>query len=29
VIVPNIDQPQAQRLLLFDLLGDDWQTIDL
>jgi molybdopterin/thiamine biosynthesis adenylyltransferase len=23
------DQPQSQRLLLFDLLGDDWQTIDL
>jgi molybdopterin/thiamine biosynthesis adenylyltransferase len=25
----NPDEPQAQRLLLFDLLGDDWQTIDL
>jgi len=25
----NPDEPQTQRLLLFDLLGDDWQTIDL
>jgi molybdopterin/thiamine biosynthesis adenylyltransferase len=23
------DEPQTQRLLLFDLLGDDWQTIEL
>jgi hypothetical protein len=28
-LLMNPDEPQSQRLLLFDLLDDDWQTIDL
>jgi molybdopterin/thiamine biosynthesis adenylyltransferase len=28
-LLMNPDEPQAQRLLLFDLLDDDWQTIEL
>jgi molybdopterin/thiamine biosynthesis adenylyltransferase len=28
-LLMNPDEPQTQRLLLFDLLDDDWQTIDL